>query len=83
MAKINLDGAMKKIMEEANRQIQTKIEDVVTLQYCPEHGTFASIENSEQVKLSSENTEHHFRIQSCCEQLHAQVRQALKEAGLQ
>lgn len=82
MPKLNLDGLKKRFLEHGNKVIQERIETVVSLQYCPDHGVFASVEDAEQVAVSSDKVEHHYRYRYCCDSLRDQILQALRDAGL-
>lgn len=80
--RFSLDGMVKRLMEDVNERFQAKIEEVVSLQYCPEHGAFALIEFVDQVAVSREHVQHEYRLQCCCDALQDQVTRALQEAGL-
>lgn len=80
--RINLDGVVKQLMDGVNEQFRANMDEVVSRQYCPEHGAFASVEFVDQVAVSRERVQHEYRLETCCEALQAQVTRALQEAGL-
>lgn len=80
--RINLDGVVKQLMDGVNERFRAHMDEVVSRQYCPEHGAFASIEFVDQVAVSRERVQHEYRLETCCEALQAQVTRALQEAGL-
>lgn len=82
MPRFNLDGMVKRLMDDVNERFRANIEEVVSLHYCPEHGSFALIEFVDQVTVSRERVQHEYRLHCCCDALRDQVTQALQEAGL-
>lgn len=76
--KSNLDQLARQLQKQAEELARARIEEVVTNQYCSEHGEFAKL-----AEVVREDDRISFRFAVCCEELHARVNLALGNMEVQ
>ncbi|GAA4015970.1 hypothetical protein GCM10022631_30330 [Deinococcus rubellus] len=74
---MDIDKIMRQVKQHAEAEVTERICSRVELEYCVEHGQFASIQ---AVRGGfEEGTQMQFEYNVCCENLRAQVERAVRE----
>lgn len=76
--KSNVDQLAKQLQKQAEELARARVEEIVTSQYCSEHGEFAKL-----AEVVREDDQISFRFAVCCEELHARVKLTLSNLGAQ